>query len=379
MLSRNTVTNGDSQSILKKTKIVVFSGGQQKKYKFMFDDLEIEVTKEFKYLGIYFTRGSSFDKAKKHIVEQANKAMYSLLKKIRTLNLPLDMQLELFDKTIKPILLYGAEVWGFGNCDIIERVHLKFLKYVLNLKKSTPSRMIYGELGIFPIKIEIQHRTLSYWCKLISDSCETLGTQKLSTYVYSLIFNMHENKKLKSEWLQNIKTNLNHLGYSGIWNIQTAHNIKSLTASLKRKLQDQYIQDWSNKSNTSSSNMHYRLVKTTFERSHYFNLLPDNPIKKMVAFRTRNHRLPVEVGSWAGSKVNERTCQYCNGELGDEFHYVLNCKLFTNDRKKYINRYYYRRPNVMKYNELMNTTNATNLKNLTYFVSKIMKTVQNAT
>ena len=141
---------------IEKTKIVVFSGGQQK-YKFMFDDLEIEVTKELKYLGIYFTRGGAFDKAKKHIVEQANKAMYSLLKKIRTLNLPLDMQLRLFDKTIKPILLYGAEVWGFGNCDIIERVHLKFLKYVLNLKKkkSTPSRMIYGELGIFPIKIEI--------------------------------------------------------------------------------------------------------------------------------------------------------------------------------------------------------------------------------
>ena len=63
----------------------------------MFDDLEIEVTKEFKYLGICFTRGGAFDKAKKHIVEQGNKAMYSLLKKIRTLNLPLDMQLELFE------------------------------------------------------------------------------------------------------------------------------------------------------------------------------------------------------------------------------------------------------------------------------------------
>ncbi len=41
------------------------------------------------------------------------------------------MQLELFDKMVKPILLYGSEIWGFGNNDIIERVHLKYIKNYL--------------------------------------------------------------------------------------------------------------------------------------------------------------------------------------------------------------------------------------------------------
>ena len=100
---------------VEKTKIVVFSGGKQKEYRFKFDGIGIEVKKEYKDLGIYFTRGGGCMKAKTHIAEQANKALFSLLKKIRTLNLLLDLQLELFDKTIKPILLYGAEVWGFGN------------------------------------------------------------------------------------------------------------------------------------------------------------------------------------------------------------------------------------------------------------------------
>ena len=70
---------------------------------------------------------------------------------------------------IKPILLCGAEIYGFGNCDVIERVHLKSLNYILKLKKKTPSHMIYGELGIFPITLEITHRALTYWCKLITD------------------------------------------------------------------------------------------------------------------------------------------------------------------------------------------------------------------
>jgi hypothetical protein len=51
------------------------------------------------------------------------------------------IQLELFDKMIKPILLYGCEVWGFGKNEVLERVHLKFCKILLNLKFSTPNYM----------------------------------------------------------------------------------------------------------------------------------------------------------------------------------------------------------------------------------------------
>ena len=47
--------------------------------------------------------------------------MHLLLKKNRSLNVPLDLQLKLFDHTIVPILLYGAEIWGFENTEIIEK------------------------------------------------------------------------------------------------------------------------------------------------------------------------------------------------------------------------------------------------------------------
>ena len=93
-----------------------------------------------------------------------------MLRKARNLDLPYDIQLDLFNKMIKPILLYGSEIWGTGNCDILERVQLKFLKYTFKLKKSTPSHMIYGELGIMPISTDIKSRVngkkvsgLDYW------------------------------------------------------------------------------------------------------------------------------------------------------------------------------------------------------------------------
>ena len=75
---------------------------------------------------------------------------------------PIDTQIELFNKLVKPILLYGCEVWGFGNLEIIKRVQLKFLKYILNLKTSTPNYIVYGETGCYPIHVDIHTRMISY-------------------------------------------------------------------------------------------------------------------------------------------------------------------------------------------------------------------------
>ena len=73
-----------------------------------------------------FCKNNSFYSTKQHIAEQGTKALYSLLSKAGTLQLPVDIQIELFEKLVKPIRLYGCEVWGFGNVDVIERVQLKF-------------------------------------------------------------------------------------------------------------------------------------------------------------------------------------------------------------------------------------------------------------
>ena len=47
---------------------------------------------------------------KKHIATQAQKAKFSVLKRLRELELPIDLQLELFDSLVLPILLYCCEI-----------------------------------------------------------------------------------------------------------------------------------------------------------------------------------------------------------------------------------------------------------------------------
>ena len=134
---------------------------------------------------------------------------------------------------------------------------------------------------------------------------------------------MHENRHLKSPWLDNVKHLLCSHGYSGIWYSQSFINAKWLINSFTQKLKDSYIQKWYSSVNISSSNNNYRLFKDTFETSSYIKQLPHFLCRRFMAFRTRNHRFPVELGRWYGKPLNERICHFCYSDLGDEYHYLL--------------------------------------------------------
>ena len=93
--------------------------------------------------------------------------MYDVLKKGRMYNLSVSCIYDLFDKIVVPILLYGCEIWGFTNIQVIERLHLKFCKMPLCLKKSTPNYMVYAELGAKPLIYTLKARMINYWARIV--------------------------------------------------------------------------------------------------------------------------------------------------------------------------------------------------------------------
>jgi len=70
----------------------------------------IEVLNEFKYLGVILNKNRTFTSMKKLVVEQAKRALFSLYRKIRNLDLSIECQLKLFDNTIVPVLTYSCEI-----------------------------------------------------------------------------------------------------------------------------------------------------------------------------------------------------------------------------------------------------------------------------
>ena len=114
---------------ISKTKIMVLARSKTRLNNiptFKFGNIDLEQVDDYIYLGICFNWNGSFVKAKKLLHDKASKAMYSLIQKGRRLNLPTDIMLKLFDSCVEPILLYGCEVWGYENVDILEKVHTNF-------------------------------------------------------------------------------------------------------------------------------------------------------------------------------------------------------------------------------------------------------------
>ena len=67
----------------------------------------MEIVDHFRYLEKHFSKIRTFYKARHHVIEQARKAMHLLYKHIIYFNLIIvciDLQLQIFDPTILPIL-----------------------------------------------------------------------------------------------------------------------------------------------------------------------------------------------------------------------------------------------------------------------------------
>ena len=98
---------------LTKTKIMVFRrGGILKKYeKWFFKGQQLEVVSFYKYLGLIFTPKLKWTLSKKTIALQAEKALNLLyMYNSKCGSLSVNIMLDLFDKIVLAILLYGSQI-----------------------------------------------------------------------------------------------------------------------------------------------------------------------------------------------------------------------------------------------------------------------------
>ena len=348
-----------------KTKVVIFGSKNKNEYQFKLENKIIEIVTTYKYLGAYFTRSGSFLSTRKHLAQQARKALFLLYKRINNLNLPFDLIFKLFDHTIAPILTYASETWGYENILILERIHCEFIRKVLKLRKSTPKYILYAESGRYPLEITIQTRMIGYWARLI-----TGNHNKISYQLYSY---MLKTDNLNSKWISKIQATLNQCGMHDVWLNQFAYINKHLKQQVKQRLLDQYRQTWNTQLQESHKGRYYSIYKENIALEEHLLKLNKSEHITFVKFRASNHFLPVEQGRWQNIEYADRKCHLCNSvDVADELHYILICPKFENERKTYIKKYFYTRPNLMKFKTLMRSTSTIKLRKLCAFIKIIL-------
>ncbi|MCG8046233.1 MAG: reverse transcriptase family protein, partial [Candidatus Thiodiazotropha endolucinida] len=353
-----------------KTKIMVFRKGGRlpNNLDFIYDDVNLEIVNKFCYLGVVFTTGGSSFETQKTLSGQALKAVFSLNKFLYNFTaLTPSHVLELFDKLVSPILNFGSEVWGFYKSPSIETVHLQFCKKLLGVKQSTQNDFIYGELGRISYQSQRYLNIIKYWFKVV-----TSVDNKYIKHIYNLMLADLDAHPLKSNWASSVKELLCRLGFGEVWDYQGVGNISAFLKQFKQRVRDIFVQEWHSRLETSSRARCY-ITFSNFQYKTYLSELKINKYRKSLSrLRLSSHRLEVEVGRWVKpNKVpyENRKCKVC-GILEDEFHFLLECPLYTDLRRLYINRYFWNRPNMPKFIELLTAENTNLLKKLSTYIEK---------
>ena len=124
-----------------------------KKIEHFVNNTAIERVDTFCYLGVVFKYNNTFQAAIKNNVDKAKKVLFKLEVLFSKIDFGIDTKLHLFDAVIKPILLYGCEVWGYESMELIEIFHRYFLRRVLRVRKKCSES--YGIWGVGGKRIEV--------------------------------------------------------------------------------------------------------------------------------------------------------------------------------------------------------------------------------
>ena len=336
-----------------KTKVVIFSRDKVKKhFNFKIGTINIDQSSEYCYLGVQFNFNGKFNKAIDERMEPARKAMFGLNEKAVNLLLPPDIQIDLFEKMIAPIFLYGCEVWGYGNTEPIEIFYRKFIR-VLGVGKSAPNCFVYGEVGKYPIVYRVYARMLSFWIKISEGK-----TTKLSSLMYKIIYKLHLAGSYDSPWLMSIKKILCDSGNPNFWYEQ---EIITPKAFLKNKvclqLENQYLQLWQAEVNRNRICVNYRIFKDELTFEPYLKKQNFIDRRALSRFRSGCHRLPVAKSRYKeGGGGVDAICKLCDSQdICDEFHVLFICKNFQEMREKYLKRIYFVKPSTLKMHNLFHS------------------------
>lgn len=355
-----------------KTKVVIFSRGRVRNHiQFKIGNNNIEVVDSYIYLGIEFCYNGKFHKAMNNQIDSARKASFKLLCNVKRLLLPIDIHLDLFDKLVNSILLYGSEIWAYQDTEKIEVFHRKFCRNLLSVGNFTSNDMLYGELGVTGRYVIMQIKVLSLWAKLVNNS------HSYSGIMYHILWLLFEKKSFESKWLAYVKQTLDFIGLSYLW-YSNCINVEWFKNIVKLKLNDIFWQNWNERIQNSAFPI-YKLLNFSLPHKIQDYLLNVNYINYiyLIKLRCRNIKFPSNLNYFSPVYYSDRTCNLCANSHGDEFHYLLECSYFVQARHSLIPQYFYSNINTLKFSQLLSCTNSLTLKNLNQ-MCKILHTHFNA-
>ena len=201
--------------------------------------------------------------------EKALKCIWTMFWKLGHPNV--DVAFKIFDSRIVSILLYGTDIWGFESRNQIEKIHLRFCKFVLGIGQSANSGAVLGECGRLPLHIKYNKRFVKYWLKLLRNP---QGSLLQTCYKMQTDFDAI----YKRGWVTNLKKLLFSNGFGLVWISQGVGDEELFMKSVVSRLIDIAKQTWNSEIDNSPKLSTYREFNSLLNLEKYLYRASQNKI-----------------------------------------------------------------------------------------------------
>ena len=158
-------------------------------------------------MGLTVTPKLIWTRAKETLATQARKSITTLYKLQHNIGYfdYLDL-FKLFDTMVKPVLLYGAEIWGCELSNVIENVQNQFFKSFFKVTCKYISCSCQGECGRNQLFIDYYCKCIKYWIRLIR-----MNNSRYSYHCYKMLRNLDNSGRIT--WATKVKNILFKYGF----------------------------------------------------------------------------------------------------------------------------------------------------------------------
>ena len=343
---------------LKKTKLMIFNKPGRvlsPMNSIMLNGSPIEICRTYCYLGIVFVPSGKFKVASNELRKKALRAFFKLKSGVMRENMSAIALFKLFDALIQPILAYGCQTlfpessfasqitkpsnrsnWQQNwlssiSKDPFEKVHLKYIKWVLGVHKKASNIGCWGESCRVPLGITLAKQFYKY----------VMNASSYTNDKPSFLYNSYmEQKSLNLPWYQTFCKIDKAFSPVVSINLQDTRNP---IPSLQFGLTNMFRATWKGALQKSPKLNFLVNLKTEWGKEHYIRSLSFSLRKNLTRLRISAHMLPIETGRYNKPPTlrEKRTCPYCYNKnlshpniLGDELHLIFDCLANSSAKNK---------------------------------------------
>ena len=300
--------------------------------------VEIQETDSYKYLGVDLVSGLNFKKLKQRYVADARKRMMAVWAMgMRGGELPPKDCCIVWNALVRPALEYGAVVWGDVKWEEAEAVQREMGKMILRCSSKMANEVVLGELGWWPLKARRDLLRLKFWGKIVSH----MSSSRLVKQVYTYSRARYEAGE-SSRWCKYTHALLTELDMADKWQQGTiACDMATWDKEVRAKIHEREEKEWLARMQTKPKLRTYITIKHQLTFEPY--LLHNNTGGREIMTRLRGgtNELRIEKGRYPNTnrdrrlEIHERICLLCmSGEIEDEKHFVLDCVVYGDLRRK---------------------------------------------